>query len=110
MLVAWANAVGCSISWLATGTEDPVEQPARFAEWVLEFTERVMAGESPLHALDGVTAGQSGLSARERKALSRRARAMRGFIEEIAGRPWAELTEEERRQVVDRLLVMADEP
>lgn len=109
MLVEWAKIVGCSIAWLATGQEDPIEQPARFADWVMVFADRVMGGEDPATAIDFAAGQTSELSERERRSLARRAASMRGFIEEFAGRPWRELTTADRQAVVQRLIEMAEE-
>lgn len=101
-LVAYADAVGCSLSYLATGQEDQREEA--FADWVMEFTDRVMRGAAPTSAYDATVKGSGELSPREQRSLDRRGGAMRRFIEEEAGQPWEGLSQEERRKVVDRMI------
>jgi transcriptional regulator with XRE-family HTH domain len=104
MLVAYARVVGRCLEYLATGVSASGRDPALFAEWLFALVDRVMAGEEPSHAFDAVTKSPAILNDRERRSFQRRAGAFRRFIGEAAGRPWEELSEDERRSLVDRLL------
>lgn len=101
-LVSYADAVGCSLSYLATGEEDQREEA--FADWVMEFADRVMGGAEPSAAYAATVKGAAELSTREERSLDRRSAAMRRFIEEEAGRPWADLSPAERRRLIERLI------
>lgn len=107
-LVAYAKAVGTTIHYLATGELESTADPEGFAEWVMRFADAVMGGGDPGAAYDAVTGMPSVLSDRERRSLGRRAQAMRAAIEQQAGRPWADLPEEERRLIVQELIRDAD--
>jgi transcriptional regulator with XRE-family HTH domain len=103
MLVNYSRTVNRTLTYLATGEEEP------FADWVLRFVEEVMSGTSPAAAFDAATGHPEGLSPRERRLLARRGKALRSFIEETAGRPWQELTAEERQAMVHQLIELAEE-
>lgn len=102
-LVAYARVVGADVEYLAAG--EKTTSPGDFADWFFDLVDQIMSGKDPGPAFDQATGSTGALSDRERRSLSRRVVQFRRFIEEEAGRSWASLSPQERRQVVDRLLV-----
>ena len=91
-LVAYARLVGRSLEYLAVGHDRVAGEPGSFADWVMEWVDRIAMGGDPSEAYDRVTGAPEELSQRERQSLTRRAHAMRRTIEETAGRPWSQLS------------------
>lgn len=108
-LAAWAKTVGRPFIWLALGEGDAASSAESFADWVMEFADRVVGGQEPGAAYDAVTAQPEELSDRERRSLSRRGQAMRRFLERLAGREWTELSADEREALARRLLSAGEE-
>lgn len=107
-LQRYAEVTGYSVEWLLYGP--PAEaQPGRLVEWVIAFADRVAAGDDPAAAIEAAAGQPAAISDQVRARLAQGSDAMRRSIEEMAGRPWNELTQDERRRLALRLVELAEE-
>lgn len=96
MLRAYADLVGVSADYLISGHDDA------FVRWVFRFADAIMTGVAPAQAIEDLS--ERAIPAEKREALNSRREALREHLQEMAGRPWEELAEADRRAIVERLI------
>lgn len=98
-LVAYADLVGSSVSYLLTGREDMGAVLVRLQAALTEFRAAVIAGEAPLAAWERILGRADVLTGAEREVLSVDPTGLRAYLTSVDGVEWVALDPEQHRLV-----------
>ncbi len=103
IMQTYAGLVGKPVSFFYESGPAPQEPSQELPDLLLDWANRLMAGEQPGVALDRVAGERQPLTRQERRRLVAAAPRMREALTQAAGGDWARLSEAEQRRILEQI-------